>query len=211
MPFAMPESYRVYCTDTVVRTAVEHILASTDKKGALNLPCDIDWEDLPAFHRAVLSAHQVRSEFSIFLIDHWNAIWQRALAECGFNSGRDDWTVSQAEEWCAAKLDTHSVWDNGWFSRVFGIGGGNLQLGLAVVHVLPEGVKLGLSLWGADDTDHTTGTNFGDGWREHEIEEGWIHTGEDLAPIQDDGTIDLDPLHKAAADALAAIADHVQG
>ena len=27
MPFAIPESYRTYCTDTAVRTAVDHILA----------------------------------------------------------------------------------------------------------------------------------------------------------------------------------------
>ena len=85
-----------------------------------------------------------------------------------------------------------------------------MQTGLAVLVPL-EGVRLGLSFWGADDTDHTTGTNLGDGWREHEIEGGWIHTGKDLAPIRDGGTIDMDPLHKAAADALAAIADHVQG
>ena len=207
MPFAMPESYRAYCTDTAVRTAVDHILASTDKKGGLSLPGDIDWEDLPAFHRAVLSAHQVRSEFSVFLIDLWNAVWQRALGECGFDSGRVDWAVSETEEW-SLKLDTHSVWDNKWFSRVFGIAGGNLQLGLAV-HVPLEGVKLGLCLWGADHTDHTTGRNFGDEWAEPD-EERWIYTGEDLAPIQDNGTIDLDPLHKAAADALAAIGDHAQ-
>ena len=211
MPFAMPESYRAYCTDTAVRTAVDHILTSTDKKGSLSLPSDIDWEDLPSFHRAVLSAHQVRSEFSVFMIDLWNAVWQRALAECGFDSGRVDWTVSEAEEWSGEKLDTHSVWDNGWFSRVFGIAGGNLQLGLAVVHDLLEGAKLGLCLWGADDTDHTTGTNFGDDWQEHEIEEGWIYTGADLATSRDDGTIDLDPLHKAAVDALTTIGNHAQG
>ena len=210
MPFAIPESYRAYCTDTAVRTAVDHILASTHKKGALSLPSDIDWEDLPSFHRAVLSAQQVRSEFSVFLIDLWNAVWQRALAECGFDSGRDDWTVSQAEEWSGAKLDTHSVWDNGWFSRVFAIGGGNLQLGLAVVHVLPEGVKLGLCLWGADNTDRTTGRDFGDEWAEPD-DEGWIYTGADLATIRDDGTVDLDPLDKAAVDAVATIRNHAQG
>ena len=165
MPFSMPESYRAYCTDTAVRTAVDHILASADKKGALNLPSDIDWEDLPAFHRAVLSAHQVRCEFSIFAIDLWNAVWQRALAECSFDSGRDDCTVSQTEE-RDAKLDTHSVWDIKWFSRCFDIGGGGRQLYLAVTHDLPEGVQLSLCLWGADDTDHTTGRSFGDAWSE---------------------------------------------
>ncbi len=210
MQFPLPDSYRSYCTDTAVRMAVDHILASTDKKGALSLPSDIDWEDLAAYHKAVLSAHQVRSEFSVFLIDLWNAVWQRAFIECGFDGGRDDWTVSQAEEWAGAKLDTHSVWDNGWFNRVFGIGGGNLQLGLAVLHDPPEGVKLGLCLRGVDNTDRTTEHDFGDQWAEPD-EEGWIYSGEDLARIQDDGTIDLAPLHEAAADALAAIGDHCRG
>ena len=209
MAFALPESYRAYCTDTAVRTAVDHLLASTDRKGALSLPADIDWKDLPAFHRAVLSAHQVRCEFSVFLIELWDAVWQRVLDEGGLDSGRDDWTVSQSEEWSSTKLDTHTVWDTGWFGRVFGIGGGDLQLGLAVQHSSPEGVKLGLCLWGADETNRTTGRDFGDEWAAPD-EENWIYTGADLAPIQDDGTVDLDPLRKAAADALISVGNHVQ-
>ena len=210
MPFSMPESYRAYCTDTAVRAAVDHILTPADKKGALSLPADIDWGDLPAFHRAVLSAHQVRCEFSVFLIDFWNAVWQRALGQSCFDRDRNDWTVSQTEEWSGAKLDTHSVWDNKWFSRVFDMGGGNLQLGLAVVHVLPEGVKLGLSFWGADEADHTTEGDFGEDWEKAD-EEGWVYTSKDLARPRDDGTIDLGPLHKAAGEAFAAVENHIRG
>ncbi|MDE0172729.1 MAG: hypothetical protein OYH76_22695 [Defluviicoccus sp.] len=210
MAFALPESYRAYCTDTAVRTAVDHILASTDRKGALSVPSEIDWDDLPAFHRAVLSAHQVRCEFSVFLIDLWDAVWQRALDEGAFDSGRDDWTVSQTEEWSGEKLDTHTVWGNGWFGRVFAIGGGDLQLGLAVQHPFPEEVKLGLCLWGADDTDRTTGRDFGDEWAAPD-EERWIYTDKDLAPIRDDGTMDLDRLHTAAVGALSAIGNDAQG
>lgn len=209
MAFALPESYRAYCTDPAVRTAVDHILASADRRGTLSLPADIAWKDLPAFHRAVLSAHQVRCEFSVFLIELWDAVWQRALDEGALDRRLDDRTVSQTEEWVDAKLDTHSVWDNGWFGRVFDIRGADLQLGLAVMHALPEGVKLGLCLWDTDHTDHTTGRDFGDAWAEPD-EEGWINTGEDLAPIRDDGTVDLDPLRKAVADALISIGNHVQ-
>ena len=211
MPFPMPESYRAYCTDPAVRTAVDHILLATGRKGALSLPPDIDWKDLPAFHRAVLSAHQVRCEFAILAIDLWNAVWQPALAECGFDSSRDACTVSRTEELIDLKLDTHSVWELKWFSRCFEIrGGGDLQLYLAVIHELPEALQLGFCLWGADGTDHTTGCDFGDEWPKEPGEEGWIYTGKDLAPIQD-GTIDLGSLHTAAADALTTARRHIRG
>ena len=68
MSFELPESYRAYCSDAAVRAAVDHIL-SANSKTPLTLPADIEWKDLKAFHRAVLSAHQVRSEFAVSLID----------------------------------------------------------------------------------------------------------------------------------------------
>lgn len=210
MPFTMPESYLAYCTDSAVRTAVDHILYSTNKKGALSLPADIDWKDLPAFHGAVLSAQQVRCEFAIFAIDVWNAVWKSALDDCGFDSSRDACTVSQTEEWTGVNLDTHSVWDAKWFSGCFEIGGGDLQLYLAVTHGLPEGLQLGFCLWGADGTDYTTGRDFGDEWLEPD-EQIWLYTVKDLAPIQDEGTIDLSSLRRAAADALTAVRRHIQG
>lgn len=210
MPFAIPESYRAYCSDRAVRTAVDHILSAADKKGNLALPSDIEWKDLPAFHTAVLSAHQVRCEFSVMLIEFWDAVWQPALDECGLGSHLNLRTVAETETWSDAKFDTNTVWDNGWFGRYFQIGGTSLELGLAVF-VVPEGAKLGLSFWETDAKDHTTGTDFGEGWPEQGIDEGWAYTGDGLAPIGDDGTVDLNPLYRAATDALAAIGNHLQG
>ena len=46
MTLKIPESYRAYCTDAAVRTAVEHLLGTK----TLGLPADIEWKDLPAFH-----------------------------------------------------------------------------------------------------------------------------------------------------------------
>ena len=46
MTFELPESYRAYCGDAAVRTAVSHIL-SADSKTPLALPTDIEWKDLP--------------------------------------------------------------------------------------------------------------------------------------------------------------------
>ena len=60
MPFKIPESYLAYCTDRAVKLAVEHILEYETP----GVPADLEWNDLPEFHRAVLSAHQVRCEFA---------------------------------------------------------------------------------------------------------------------------------------------------
>ena len=86
MPFNLPESYHAYCSDAAVRTAVDHILSSEGSKKQLALPPDIEWKDLRAFHTAVLSAHQVRCEFAILLIDLWDAVWQPALDGCDFRT-----------------------------------------------------------------------------------------------------------------------------
>ena len=76
MPVQVPEIYRAYCTDRAVKTAVDHIL---EYKKTLGVPADLEWDDLPKFHKAVLSAHQVRCEFAIFLHELWNEIWQPAV------------------------------------------------------------------------------------------------------------------------------------
>ena len=209
MQFELPESYRAYCGDTAVRTAVDHIL-SADSKAPLALPADIEWQDLPAFHRAVLSAHQVRCEFAVLLIDLWDAVWQPALD--GWENGRDlkPQTVADAQYWHGTKLDTNTVWDEGWFGRGFEIGDTNLLL-LPSVLIDMEGLWLSLCLWGKDETDHATGLDFGDAWPEQDREEGVLSTGKDLAPIGDDGTIDLQLVRKAADDALAAVRARIRG
>ena len=209
MPFELPESYRAYCSDVAVRTAVDHILLSSDKRSGLALPADIDWEDLPAFHRAVLSAHQVRCEYAVHLIRLWNAVWQPAL-ECRFGKDRQTWTVADSENRNESRLDTNTVWNDGWFGRGFDIDGTNFQIvpGVWEDH---EQVRLSVSFWEVDgrDPDHTSRRNFGDDWPVQQIEDGCAWTKKGLAPIRDDGTIDLDPLHKAADDALSAISRHL--
>lgn len=99
MPFELPESYRAYCTDVAVRAAVDHILTSSDRRSGLALPPDIEWKDLPAFHRAVLSSHQVRCEYAVHLIRLWDFVWQSALDNCDLGERLTPWTVSDAEEW----------------------------------------------------------------------------------------------------------------
>ncbi len=209
MSFELPESYRAYCSDAAVRTAVDHIL-SADSKTPLTLPADIEWKDLPAFHRAVLSAHQVRSEFAMSLIDLWDDVWQRALDKLEFQSNLVPETVAAAEEWWPQKLDTNTVWISRLFFRLFNIGATSSLLGLGALIDL-ERVRLSLSLYGKDETDYTIGLDLGDAWPKQDLEEDFARTCKSLAPIRDNGTIDLDLVRKAAEDALAAVGAHVRG
>ena len=209
MSFELPKSYRAYCSDVAVRTAVERIL-SADSKAPLALPADIEWKDLPAFHRAVLSAHQVRSEFAVFLIDLWDAVWQPALDRWESRGFLEPHTVNYVQDWHATKLDTNTIWDVRWFGRNFDIDGKDLDLTLAV-QVELKGLQLSLCLWGKDDTDHTTGLDFGDAWPERDLDDGVACTGKDLAPIRDDGTIVLELVRRAAEDALAAVRARIRG
>ena len=208
MSFELPESYRAYCGDAAVRAAVDHIL-SADSKKPLALPADIEWKELPAFHKAVLSAHQVRCEYAVFLIDLWDALWQRALDGWEFRSNLVPATVAAAEEWWPQKLDTNTVWNSRHYFRLFNVGETGVPLGLGACAEI-ERVRLSLSLWADDDTDYMTGLDLDEGWPQQDREEEVAWTCKSLAPIRDDGTIDLDPIRKAAEDALATVAAHVR-
>ena len=210
MPFELPESYRAYCTDVAVQTAVDHILSSSDTRRGLALPADIDWKDLPGFHRAVLSAHQVQCEYAVHLIRLWNAVWKPALDECGFGGKLEPWTVAAAQQWHDQTLDTNTVWRESWFARGFDIVDTNFQL-VPGIYDDTGRVQVSFSFWGRDDNkDHTTDKDFGGDWPKQLHENGTAWTTEGLVAIRDDGTIDVDPLRRAAADALDAVRTHLR-
>ena len=207
MPVQIPESYRAYCTDRAVQTAVDHILGSTK---TLGVPADLEWDDLPKFHKAVLSAHQVRCEFAIFLHELWDEIWKPTV-----DGRRRDLTPKTAadtqEYWQDYNLYTYSIWSNWWFSRVFDIADTTHVLDIGV-HVDDEKrVRLSLQLWDQKNGKYTTNElGLGDYWLSEETEDDdgvheYVYSKREYAPTVDSGSIDLDPLHKAAADALAAI------
>lgn len=209
MSFELPESYRAYCSDPAVRTAVDHIL-SANTKAPLTLPADIEWKDLPAFHRAVLSAHQVRCEFAVCLIDLWDAVWQRALDNWEHQSNLTRETVAAAEGWWPQKLDTNTIWTERQFFQLFKIGGISSKLGLGA-RIGVEEVRLVLSLYGEDETKNTTLLDLDDAWPKQDLEDDIACTGKDLAPIRGDGTIHLDPVREAASNALTTVGEQVRG
>ena len=203
--YQIPESYRAYCTDPAVRTAVEHILENPKK---LDVPPGIEWDELPKFHRAVLSAHQVRCEYAEYQIDLWRCIWQPALDNCGFEVTPQ--TIADTEKWAWA-LDTYSVWSKyAAFVRVFDIDDdGYFTLALGIGTESDGRIRLWLSFWNTPDYESRLAElGLGNDWGE-EDESGHVQTRIELAPIGNDGTVDLTPLRKAAADALAVVGDNL--
>ena len=209
MPVQIPESYRAYCTDRAVRTAVEHILGSTK---ALDVPTDLEWDELPKFHKAVLSAHQVRCEFAVFLQELWNEIWKPAVDESKRKFTPK--TVADTQEyWQNYLLDTYSIWNEGWFARVFDIADTMYVLEIGVEVGYENRVRLTLNLWDRENEKYITNElDFGNCWLPEKIEgtdvHDYVYSKREHAPIVDSGSICLDFLHKAAADALAAVERH---
>lgn len=156
----------------------------------------------------MLSAHQVQCEYAVLLIDLWDALWQPSLATCEFGTELEPLSVAATERWWGEKLDTNTVWgEESRFARGFDIANTNFQLVLGVWAEVKE-VRLSFCLWGKDDTDCMTGLSIGDDWPKQDIEDGHAWTRKQLAPIQDNGNIDLDPLHRAVTDVLDAVTTH---
>ena len=199
MTFKLPESYRAYCTDAAVRAAVDHILDSK----SLSLPADIEWGDLPAFHRAVLSAHQVRCEYAIFLVEFWDAVWKPALEEFDFGVTLEPLPVAASGEWWSEQLDTNSVWSNKWFNRLYKFATTESCFG-AGVSADVDSAGLAIGYHGAGEIARTNELELGEKWPKGDIEDDVAYTSKKLAPIWDGG-IDLAPLRRAANDALGAI------
>ena len=202
MPFKIPESYLAYCTDRAVKLAVEHILESETP----GVPADLEWNDLPEFHRAVLSAHQVQCECAIFLHELWNEVWQPALEGDDLDGVFELWKISDVEDWLDQKLDMYTIWEEKWFGRIFDITGTNFQLALGT-SADTESVRLSFNLWDkVNKEDYTIQLELDNHWLRSDIDdEGFAYSSKKLAPIVDDGNIDLAPLREAAADALAAV------
>ena len=207
MPVQTPESYRAYCTDRAVRTAVDHILGSTK---TLGVPTELEWDDLPKFHQAVLSAHQVRCEFAVFLQELWNEIWKPAVDESKRKFTTK--TVADTQEyWQNYLLDTYSIWNEGWFARVFDIADTMYVLDIGVNVDYENRVRLILSLWDRKNDNYITNELGLDDWRPHEGgDDSYVYSSTKLAPIVNADCIDLASLHEAAAAALTAVEHHCQ-
>ena len=197
--FPLPPSYRSYCKDRAVRSAVDHILDARK----LEVPADLKWDQLPDFHAAVLAAHQVRSDFATALHGLWNKVWQPALDDCGFAGSLKSRLLHEHQEHSAYPCDTYSLWGPGFLERVYDAGDHWIGLG---VYVDTEQAWLAIRLRDRRGNDLTANPALGDDWVSELDEEGYLNSCDELARFSNDGCcIPLDPLNRAARRALQEI------
>ena len=205
MHFSLPASYSAYATRQEVRAAVDHIL---DGKH-LHVPHDLDWDQLPDFHAAVLAAHQVRCDYASALCCLWDKVWQTALDSSGLEL--EPLSIAETQDWGELALDTQSVWASGWFSRLFRKNGLYVDL---EVDLEVSGARL--SLWFGDYSGEKNQTadllSPTAGWDPlpEDEDDGYFYTGKKVAPVSSDG-VKLDRLKAAANLALKRIAEFTAG
>lgn len=196
--FTLPPSYRAYCKDGVVRSAVDHILNA--KK--LEVPPSLEWDSLPDFHAAVLGAHQVRCDFATALHGLWKEVWPHALQDCSFADSLEPRSLHEQEPY-AYPCDTYSLWVNSVLERVYGACDHMIGLGICA-----DAKQAWLAIWlfDGENNDLTASLALGDDWVSELDEEGYIYSRDKLARFANDGCgIPLDPLNRAARRALQEV------
>ena len=198
--FTLPESYRAYCKERAVQSAVDHVLNCGRR---LEVPADLEWDRLPDFHAAVLAAHQVRCDFATALHELWSRVWQPALDDCGFADSLEPLSLHEQQELLDDPCDTYSLWDPGVLERVYDRGDHRIGLG---VWVDTEQAWLAIWLLDGQGNDRTATLALGDDWVSELDDEGYLCSRDELARFSNDGCcIPLEPLNRAAQRALQEI------
>lgn len=198
--FTLPESYRAYCKERAVQSAVDHVLNCGEK---LAVPADLEWDRLPDFHAAVLAAHQVRCDYATALHGLWKAVWRPALDDCGFADVLEPLSFNEHPDYSDYPCDTYSLWEEDLLERVYDKDGHKLGLG-----VENDGKQARLTIWLLDGKGKGRADELplGSDWDSEPDEEGYLYTREKLARFSNDGCcIPLEPLNRAVQRALQEI------
>ncbi|MEZ5477370.1 MAG: hypothetical protein R3E95_07785 [Thiolinea sp.] len=126
MIIAVPESYRDYLHNRVVRSVVDHVLPQKENR----LPVDLEWPDIRAYHEAGLAARKVKVDYGLFVMELWDAVWKPVLEKYDINDELA-WPLIEMDESERPSLD--NFWDNGLFVKNF-----TLRRGGGQVHLYPQ-------------------------------------------------------------------------
>ena len=209
MHITLPESFRAYASRNGVRTAVDHIL-DYDSRRKLEVPPDLDWDELPEFHSAVLAAHQVRCDYAILLHKLWNTVWGTALRSASANL--QPLSIAEAHDYEGADMYAYPIWENEEYGRyVRRNSRSKRDFFLLVCLDRKEAV---LKLWAGDrkkDIAVLRAAISAEGWNEeaekNDDGEWFGQTKKGSAPIRK-GELELSRLVLAAEGALTRLADH---
>lgn len=186
----LPDSLAFYFGDRANRSALDIVM------GSAALPDDLDWDEVPAFHDAQLTALKVKTDYLTFLFMVWQRTWGRAvehqLPDAAPVSVADlgAWTPTVAAVWekgilygCVELPDDHTLWATAEM-----LTGDEVSLAFCIEassgdYSVSDTLPLDTP-WQAVDDDQ------------------WRRTAAGLAPVREN-RLDLSPLGDAARDALA--------
>jgi hypothetical protein len=142
----IPESVFEYLTDPRVRAGADSIL----EYDAAKVPPGLEWDELPRFYQAALSAALIRSDWACTLAEFWALVWPRNV---------EGWTALSIDEQTVAdkdgRLSLNDCWDGEWLGRRFekrvsSVGSASKRSRMDVLYLgvslSLDGISIGLSI-----------------------------------------------------------------
>jgi hypothetical protein len=165
----IPPSVLAYMTREPVRAATDQLLGHSGKSTAMGVDT---WADVKNYHRALLSAQQIKAEFAVFLIDLWEEVWAD-LVEHRSEIKSALTPAEQIKTWNYAPPSPRYLWDEeGSFFRAFAFPDMPTRIIEFAVDLRPAvGLQLRTAVW--DDHDPVTNdVELPDPWAPGVIDDG---------------------------------------
>lgn len=158
----VPQSVRDYLYDGSIRRAINELIGISDKRVLDGL----EWRELRTFYRAQLAARQFESEWAIFGVEAWDAVWGDLLS---------DWTPLSIDQQIGGDYDSGlsladlRYTDDGslWFGRVFERGSWTFYPYLW--GLLEKGLTVSVALVGSRKSEFPGFTLQGGNWMAAEV------------------------------------------
>ncbi|EDN67372.1 conserved hypothetical protein [Beggiatoa sp. PS] len=206
----IPDSVYDYLTDSGIQSVVDHLLEQGDNE----LPEELAWDEVRAFHEAYLSAQKVKTDYVLWLMDLWDAIWQPALdkQEIHFKP----WMPREMKEW-DAEPSRQTVWYDAiyhrWFSNQMPNGKFEFDTRIEILH---EKSKLQLFFRVDNGEEEIIPKQFDwqttlKDWEFEEDDCGYLITSQELLPTQANSKqLDLTQLATLAEDIMTQTMTHLK-
>ena len=201
----IPESYRDYATDRTIQSVVDHLLEQEDK----DLPTELDWSEVRAYHQAWLSAQKVKTDHTILLIDLWDLIWKPALNKHKINLDQS-WNIEDMKEY-EAEPSRHVIWGDKIYYRWFSCKIDDQNLGIEThIIVRDENIKLGIKIEDEDGENITDELELSDLWGKVDNEHNFSTKNKLVVIQKNTDSLDISTLVTLADEAMATFIEYTQ-
>lgn len=208
MNIQVPASVRDYLHNRVIQSVVNHMLDQPEDE----LPPELEWHELRDYHNAWLAARKVKVDYSLVLMDVWEAVWLPVL---------EKYRVSELDAWALATMQGNQeepslarCWRDESFYRYYTI---NPEPGLTC-HLFPQIYlqaqgEITLTFAATDQHDQILSTSLplSRGWKIAADEYGNRETQAGICQInQHTDHVDMSPLRRLADEVVGYTLDYAR-